>query len=749
MPSSVRVSVRGPESKGPAPRGTSVAVSGSTSAGYLPAPSGQGGAVALILPNPTSIVKRFAFFALVLAAGCMPQRPQVMTPVRIDTGSTAQMPAATGSAAIGAPASALPRTTAVRTTADDPIARIDRMEWPAPGSVRSASGAPGPDYWQQRADYAVTSVLDTTRQAVSGTVTIRYTNNSPDTLRFVWVQLDQNLYRGGSKGSALFAADSRWGVRGFQGGYELTNVLVNGQRAAVKVDDTMGRIDLEQPIAPKGGKATVSMNFSFKVPEHGSDRMGRDGTLYEIAQWYPRMVVYDDVRGWNADPYFGQGEFYLDYGDVDFSVTVPAGYTVAASGLLQNSAEVLSAAQRERLTRAASSDAVIAIITTDEAKAVATAGSRTWRFRAQNVRDVAWAAAPDFRWDAVNANGVLAQSYYQSAKAGKAWESGAEQTAWTIRNYSELFFRYPYPQATSVAGPVGGMEYPMFVMVHYGNPLDDPKSIFGTVNHEHGHEWFPMIVGSNERRYAWMDEGFNTYLNAFALERRNPGTSQFSFYVNNWKASVDAGTESPLMTPPDHIDSRALGAVGYRKPAAVLLALRNNVVGRETFDRAFREYIRRWAFKHPTPADFFRTVENVSGMDLGWYWRAFFYSTDLLDIGIDGVTMRQLEGQNYAVIALRRNSAVPFPVTMRLRLADNSTQDVSLPVEIWSRSDRHEAVVPVRGRVDGVRLWPDGAVPDWNAANDTWGTPMPAPSIAAPVTVGGMSGDIGGKPLPN
>ena len=257
---------------------------------------------------------------------------------------------------------------------------------------------------------------------------------------------------------------------------------------------------------------------------------------------------------------------------------------------------------------------VVAIITDDEARATPVAGTKTWRFRAQNVRDVAWAGAPDFRWDATNANGVLAQAYYQIAKAGKAWEQAAEQTAWTIRNYSELFFKYPYPQATSVAGPVGGMEYPMFVMVHYGNPLDDPKSIFGTINHEHGHEWFPMIVGSNERRYAWQDEGFNTYINAFALERRTPGTTPYPGYVDQLAPD---GREPHRRAAHDAARSdRRARARCARLPeagASVLLALRDNVVGRTTFDRAFREYTQRWAFKHPSPADFFRTVENVSG----------------------------------------------------------------------------------------------------------------------------------------
>ena len=681
---------------------------------------------------------RSGLVVLVAALACTPQRPQVLTPVRVDTGAHASASVSTRLPSGGAPA---------RTSEDDPIARIDRMEWPGPNAVRSASGAPGPEYWQQRADYTIAASLDTTEQRVSGSVTIRYTNNSPDSLRFVWLQLDQNLYRPGSKGSLLFPADSRWGVRGFQGGYDLRGLQVNGRSAVIHVDDTMGRIDLDQPLPPRGGKLTITMGFAFRVPEHGSDRMGRDGTLYEIAQWYPRMAVYDDIRGWNTDPYFGQGEFYLEYGDIDYSITAPAGYTLAGSGVLQNPGDVLTATQRERLALAAQSDRTVAIITNDEAKATPTSGSRTWRFRAQNVRDVAWAGAPDFRWDAMSANGVLAQAYYQIAKAGKAWEQGAEQTAWTIKNYSELFFKYPYPQATSVAGPVGGMEYPMFVMVHYGKPLDDPKSIFGTVNHEHGHEWFPMVVGSNERRYAWQDEGFNTYINAFANERREPGTSAYPAYLANWRSIVEKRIDSPLMTAPDQIDASALAAIGYRKPGVVLLALRDNVVGRTTFDRAFREYTQRWAFKHPSPADFFRTVENVSGLDLGWYWRWFFYSTEVLDIGIDAVTMRQQEGQNYAVVALRRNTPVPFPVRLRLLFSDNTTQDVTLPVETWARGDRQEAVIAVKGPVIGVRLWPEGVVPDWNPTNDAWGTPVGGAAAPA-ATAGGLSGEIGGRPLP-
>ena len=653
-------------------------------------------------------------FCIWLAA-CSFHHPQVMTPVRIDN--------------FGPPLSATEVTISrpVTTVADDPLHRIDRLEWPGPNALRTASGMPGPSYWQQRADYTIAATLDTLSHSIRGTVSIRYTNNSPDTLRFVWLQLDQNLYRPGSKGAALFASESRWGVRGFEGGYAITGLAVNGRGTTGKIDDTMMRIDLDAPLAPHGGTIAIGMQYSFAVPDHGSDRMGRDSSLYEIAQWYPRMAVYDDVRGWNTDPYLGQGEFYLEYGDIDYSVTVPAGYIVAGSGTLQNRPEVLSPVQLDRLMRASRTSEVVPVITADEAAAARhrpVGGTRTWSFHASDVRDVAWAAAPDFRWDATSWDGIITQAFYEFPKAGKAWESAAEQTQWAIRTYSGLWMHYPYPQSTSVAGPVGGMEYPMFVMVRYGT--SDPASIFSTIDHEQGHQWFPMIVGSNERRYAWMDEGFNTYQNAFSTERRTPGSDAFPAYVLNWKQAVDNGTQAPVMTPPDRIDPDGLAAVGYRKPAAVLLALRDNVVGRDAMDRAIREYAHRWAFKHPTPADFFRTVENVSGQDLSWFWNAFFYGTDVLDIAVDGVIMRQAEGQTVAEVRLRRVTSVPFPVTMRLKFNDGSTRDVTLPVEIWARTDRYGAVIPVTRPVVGVRLWPDPHVPDWNSANNVWGDAPPA-----------------------
>jgi hypothetical protein len=695
---------------------------------------------------------------LILTAACAKTTGPVATgpssraPQRVDslpavTAAPAAVPAArvAPKPAVAAPGPSVPAArmpgSPLLATPADPFARIDRLDWPGPNRYRSASGQPGPDYWQQRADYTIAASLDTATQYVTGKVTITYTNNSPDTLTFVWLQLDQNLYREGSLGSALHADETRWGARGFRGGYEIRNLTVNGRPALPSVDDTRMRVKLPAPLAPHGARATIAMEYGFHVPEHGSDRMGRDGRLFEIAQWYPRMAVYDDVRGWNTDAYYGQAEFYLEYGDIDYAVTVPAGYVVAGSGVLQNGAEVLTPTQRSRLAEAAHSDRTVAIIAAGEDSAKPRAGTRTWRFKAASVRDVAWAAAPDFRWDATSWNGILMQSYYEYPKAGVAWERGAEYTRWSIKLYSQLVHPYPYPQATSVAGPVGGMEYPMFVMVHYGRTLADTASVFSTIDHEQGHEWFPMLVGSNERRYGWMDEGFNTYINAFSKEAHGPDSTIWSDYLGDWKQVVANGTQTPLMMASDRVPAGAYGAIAYDKPAAVMLALRDHVVGRAAFDEAFREYARRWAFKHPTPADFYRTMENVTGRDLAWYWRAFFYSNDVLDIGIDTVFMVTTREGVSAVVRLSKRTSIPFPVELRLKLAGGTVLDVTLPVEIWTGGDRYDATIPVDAAVTGARLWPDPSVPDWQPANDVWGDAPPA-NRRGPVTTGGLTSPL-------
>src|SRR2546426_1084557 len=403
-----------------------------------------------------------------------------------------------------------------------------RLGLPTPTLIREGSGAPGPRYWQQRADYTIRATLDTATHTIAGSETLRYANNSPDTLRYLWLQLDQNIYRANSRGAALNPTDARFAGRGFEGGYTIEYVRAVrrvGQAAgriplATTGNGTMLRVELDRPLAP-GGRAELELAYRFEVPEHGSDRMGREqfpgGWLYEVAQWYPRVAVYDDVRGWNTEQYLGQGEFYLEYGDFDVTITVPRSFVVAATGTLLNPLEVLTATERARLTQALKSDTTVAVIAKTEVgqaftRPVGGAPTRTWHYSAKNVRDVAWAAAQNFIWDASGYNGVLIQSLYPP-EANAGWARSTKYARHSIKHYSEKWFRYPYPTALNVAGPVGGMEYPM---IGFCGPRAGDRGLFGVTTHELGHQWFPMVVGSNERLYPWMDEGFNSFMNIYS-----------------------------------------------------------------------------------------------------------------------------------------------------------------------------------------------------------------------------------------
>ncbi|HEY8257380.1 MAG TPA: M1 family metallopeptidase [Gemmatimonadales bacterium] len=607
--------------------------------------------------------------------------------------------------------------------------------------VRAADGAPGPRYWQQRADYHIQATLDTAARRLTGTETIRYTNHSADTLRFVWMQVDQNLFRPGSVGSLLFASESRFGGAGFQGGFDIARVTQSPAPASksanipvplrlkgkttpltYRVDDTMMYLGLATPLAP-GASTLLQLDYAFNIPEHGADRMGRDGSLYEIAQWYPRLAVYDDVHGWNTDQYLGQGEFYLEYGDIDYEITVPAGYIVAGSGELQNPAEVLTATERSRLAAAATSDSTLAIVTAEELASGAARprrdGTLTWRFRARDVRDVAWAASPDYLWDASAWNGVLAQAYYR-ASAAELWKDAAKMSRFSILEYSNRWLRYPYPQISAVEGPVSGMEYPMLAMEARG---DDGPDLYNVLTHEIGHMWYPMTVGSDERLYAWMDEGFNTFINTFSEEdywkRDDTGVrrSEAKFVTGLDQSS----TAQPIMTPANrYANNNNLGSLAYVKPSIMLLALRNKVLGPAAFDSAFREYSRRWSFKHPQPADFFRSVEQVSGRDLSWFWRGFFYTTAVLDQSVESVTDMPDSSTQVAVVNL--GTAV-MPVELLLTASDGTTRLVKLPVEIWYGGNRYLYTLPPGKHVVAATVNPDGGFPDVNPANDAWRAP--------------------------
>ena len=631
---------------------------------------------------------------------------------------------------------------------------------PPPSEIRRADGAPGRDYWQQRADYTIRATLDTASRRIAGTETIRYTNNSPDTLRFIWMQLDQNLFRPGSTGSLLFSSESRFGSAGFKGGFELERVAQCGEETGKRVsgkakpkrgprgkqataevaaspaprcpgvalrprvDDTMMYVDLVRPIPP-GGTTTFELDYGFNVPEHGADRMGRDGSLYEIAQWYPRMAVYDDVHGWNTDQYLGQGEFYLEYGDIDYEVTLPAGYIVAGTGVLLNPADVLTATQRERLANAIKSDTTIPIVTEAELRSGAARpvrqGSLTWRFRASKVRDAAWVASPEYLWDAAGWEGVLAQAYYRPS-AIETWKDAARMSRYSIQEYSTRWLRYPYPQISAVEGPVSGMEYPMLAMEARGK---DGPDLFAVVTHEIGHNWFPMIVGSDERRYAWMDEGFNTFINTFSEEGFwNRDDSAVRQRERELVVKVDqTPTAQPIMTPANRYKtSDNLLTLAYVKPSIALLTLRNKVLAPAVFDSAFREYTRRWSFKHPQPADFFRTVEAVSGRDLSWFWRGFFYTTAALDQSVESV--KEAEGATEVTVANLGDAVMP--VELELGFDDGTTELVKLPVEIWYGGDRYVYEDRSGRPIVSARVNPDGTFPDAIAANNAWTRPSTA-----------------------
>ena len=621
---------------------------------------------------------------------------------------------------------------------------------PEANEIRSADGTPGPAYWQQRADYTIKATLDTAAKRVTGIEQIRYTNHSPDTLRFVWMQVDQNLFKPGSTGSLLFAAESRFGGAGFEGGFDIASLTQSSPpspSAAVtrprrrssalatdpprplpptplthRVDDTMMWVDLARPLAP--GETTVfDLRYGFNVPEHGADRMGRDGNLYEIAQWYPRMAVYDDVHGWNTDPYLGQGEFYLEYGTIDYEVTVPAGYIVAGTGLLQNPEQVLTPTQRARLAAAVKSDTAMAIVTADELASGAARprrdGTFTWRFHADQVRDAAWAASPDYVWDACGWNGILAQAYYRS-DARPTWEDGAKMSRFSIQEYSTRWFQYPYPQISAIEGPVSGMEYPMVAMEA---PAEDKDELYNVITHEIGHMWYPMVVGSDERRYAWMDEGFNTFINTFSEQdywKRDDSDKRRSEI--QFVTSLDQGsTPQPIMTPANRYrNNDNLGSLAYEKPSIMLLALRNKVLGPEVFDTAFREYTRRWAFKHPQPADFFRTIEEVSGRDLSWFWRGFFYTTAALDQSVESVKQ---SADSSSLVTIRNLGPAVMPVELELGLANGTKTTVKLPVEIWYNGNRFVYRVSPGAAVVSARVNPDGLFPDVNLSNDAWTAP--------------------------
>lgn len=614
---------------------------------------------------------------------------------------------------------------------------FDPNFYPQTGNdYRSASGEPGPKYWQNRADYKINCTLDTSTHKVSGDVEITYTNNSPDNLKFLWLQLDQNIYKQASRGSATTTqTGGRWANAKFTEGEVIKSVSVDveGKKLTPQytITDTRMQVWLPQALKASGNKARLNISFEFTIPEYGTDRMGqlktKNGIVYEVAQWFPRMSVYDDIQGWNTLPYIGAGEFYLEYGDFDFSITAPSDMIVVGSGELQNEKTVLTAVQQTRLNNARNSDKTILLRSAEEIKdpkSRPSGASLTWKFRIQNARDVAWAASKAFVWDAARINlpsgkKCLAMSAYPAESIKKdGWQRSTEMVKGSIEHYSKMWFEYPYPVATNVAGIVGGMEYPGIVFCSYS---DAGSSLWGVTDHEFGHTWFPMIVGTNERKYAWMDEGFNTFINGFSTKEFNKGEfADFSFFPGDDMTKYVFGEDmDPLMTTPDVTQQENLGIAAYDKPAIMLNALRDLVLGRERFDAAFREYINRWAYKHPTPWDFFHTIENVSGEDLGWFWRGWVLNNWKLDLSVKGVEYINGKPENGAMISIENREQMVMPVTVLVKEANGKEQKLDLPVEIWQRGGEWSFSVKTTSRVTDVVLDPDKKLPDFDRKNNS------------------------------
>jgi len=571
---------------------------------------------------------------------------------------------------------------------------------PTANIYRTAGGEPGHAYWQQEVSYGIDVSLFEKDRRIEASEQITYTNNSPDTLRFLWLQLDQNRYRKDSMAelSLAFGGPGRRGpkilnevedespklsigelrrqqfLQDHEVGFEIKAVSSVGGDLNYTVRGTLMRVDLAKPLKP-GQSATFSIEFAFNIIEenavwaragyeHFPDDKRRGGNdIFEVAQWFPRLHAYTDYEGWTNKEFLGRGEFTLEFGNYTVDITVPADHLVSSTGVLQNPDEVLSETQKQRLETATNADRPVFIVTPEEAlenEKKGTRDTKTWRFAAENVRDFAWASSRKFIWDAQGYHQggdvqplVMAMSFYPKEGEPLWSKYSTAAVVHTMEVYSRFSFDYPYPVAQSVNGPVGGMEYPM---ITFNGPRTDEQAdgertysqsekryLIGVVIHEVGHIYFPMTVNSDERQWTWMDEGLNSFLDAIAGLEWDPEIP--------WKVEprdiveyMKSDRQVPIMTQSDSV--LRLGPNAYGKPAAALMILRESILGRELFDFAFREYSRRWMFKRPTPADFFRTMEEASGVDLDWFWRGWFYSTDHVDLSIDRIWKLRLETRN-------------------------------------------------------------------------------------------------------
>src|SRR6185312_3981180 len=605
---------------------------------------------------------------------------------------------------------------------------------------RSSNGAPGPKYWRNRADYTLHATIDTVENTLKGTETISYTNNSPDNLSSLWLQLDQNTYRKDAR-SQYYSTRT---TNGSTDGYQFENVTIEYKGKTLKADyiinDTRMQIRLPSEL-PAKEKIKINIKYHYTIPGTFGGRTDffstKNGKIYEIAQWYPRMCVYDDLEGWSTLPFLGSGEFYCEYGDFDYTVTVPVGMIVAGSGELQNEKEVLTPIQIDRLNQARKSDRTIMIRTEKEVNNAAgknkNSKSVSWHFKMNNTRDVAFGASSAYVWDAAKVNlpggkKCLAMSVYPVESAGEdAWGRATEYLKKSIEYFSEKWLVYPYPVAINEAGRAGGMEYPGIVF----DGMNAKKgNLYWVTAHEIGHNWFPMIVGSDERRYAFMDEGFNTFIDVYAADEFNngeyapkrdgeyaPGKGNPADEIVPWLKDTNAPI---MMARADQFSEKYRHPVEYFKPAFGLVLLREVILGHDRFDYPFKKYIQRWAYKHPSPDDFFRTMENEAGEDLSWFWKEWFYHNWQLDLAVQSVTYPDNDPKNGADITIANLQKMAMPCTVELILKDGSKQDLQLPVETWLQSDTHTVHLKIPAQVLSVTIDPQNLLPESNRKNNVW-----------------------------
>ncbi len=608
---------------------------------------------------------------------------------------------------------------------------------------RSADGQPGPGYWSNRTNYQIDATLDTVQKSIAGNETITYVNNSPDKLAYLWIQLDQNRFGKDSRSAAV--SGQLFNPKRFDGGFNILSVSIESDGKSIQanyiITDTRMQIRLPKPLASCGGVIKIKIKYNFVIAPVGNGRSGwmatKNGPIFDVAQWFPRMAVYDDLMGWNVLPFLGAGEFYLDYGNYDVSINVPWDQIVVSSGKLENPGKVLTSSTIRRLKRAENSNKTIAIrtekdINNPKSRPVQK-GRLVWHFKMNNSRDFSWASSRAFLWDAAkvdlpNHKTSLAMAVYPVESAGKqAWNRATEFLKHSIEIFSKNWFPYPYPTATTVGGPVGGMEYPGIVFCHW---KAKGKSLWMVTNHEIGHNWFPMIVGSNERKNTWMDEGFNTFIDIYATNDFNHGEfAPKSDHEYNPKGGSPARGIVPLMLNPnvppiisfaDAIPGRYVHPLEYYKTALGLVLLREYILGHDRFNYAFRTYIKSWAYKHPSPMDFFRCMNNAAGENLNWFWKGWFIKTWTLDQAVTGVKYVNNDPAQGSLITLENKNQLVMPVTLEITESNGHSEKVKLPVEIWETSGTYTLQFHSTSPLLKVVIDPDKMLPDVNDTNNVW-----------------------------